>query len=147
MHVADVKACLDRFGPKMAQVYGQGETPMTITGMRSAFYADAGHPRWEARIASAGLPQSGVEVSIVADDGTPLPTGEVGEIITRSDCVMQGYWRNEQATAASLRDGWLWTGDLGALDEEGFLSSRTAPRTSSSPAGPTSIRARSRRYC
>ena len=62
MHVADVKAYLDRFGPRLCQLYGQGETPMTITGMAAAVYADCEHPRWEARIASAGLPQSAVEV-------------------------------------------------------------------------------------
>ena len=51
-----------------------------------------------------------------------MPTGEPGEVICRGDVVMAGYWNNPDATAASLRDGWLWTGDIGAFDEDGFLS-------------------------
>ena len=54
--------------------------------------------------------------------GAPLGPGEVGEVICRSDCVMRGYWRDEKATARTLRDGWLWTGDLGSFDEHGFLT-------------------------
>jgi acyl-CoA synthetase (AMP-forming)/AMP-acid ligase II len=53
-----------------------------------------------------------------------LPVGEVGEIVTRSDCVMEGYWDNPEATAETLRGGWLHTGDLGSFDEDGFLTLR-----------------------
>ena len=59
------------------------------------------------------LPESAVEVLTVDETGAPLGPGEVGEVICRSDCVMRGYWRDEKATARMLRDGWLWTGDLG----------------------------------
>ena len=59
---------------------------------------------------------------VVDGDGRELPAGEIGEVITRSDCVMRGYWNNPQANANSLRDGWLWTGDLGFTDAEGFLT-------------------------
>ena len=51
-----------------------------------------------------------------------MPLGEVGEIVTSSDCVMRGYWNNPEATAKALRDGWLWTGDLGSVDAAGFLT-------------------------
>ena len=51
-----------------------------------------------------------------------LPPGEIGEVVTSSDCVMEGYWENPEANAATLRGGWLHTGDLGSLDAEGFLT-------------------------
>jgi acyl-CoA synthetase (AMP-forming)/AMP-acid ligase II len=120
--VADLKRALDLFGPKLYQLYGQGESPMTITGLDKAMHADRDHPRWEERLASAGIARTGVAVKVVGEDGAELPCGEVGEIVTRSDCVMQGYWNNPEATARALRDGWLWTGDLGAVDAEGFLT-------------------------
>ena len=63
-----------------------------------------------------------VEVSVVDEDGRQLPAGEVGEIIVKGDTVMAGYWNNPEATARALRDGWLWTGDVGAFDEDGFLT-------------------------
>ena len=56
--------------------------------------------------------------------GRALPPGEVGEMVTRSDCVMSGYWGNPEASAAALRGGWLHTGDLGSQDEDGFLTLR-----------------------
>jgi acyl-CoA synthetase (AMP-forming)/AMP-acid ligase II len=61
-------------------------------------------------------------VKVVGEDGRDLPLGEVGEIVTRSDCVMPGYWNNAEATARALRDGWLWTGDMGSMDTDGFLT-------------------------
>ena len=59
---------------------------------------------------------------VVDADGRDLPLGATGEIVVRGDSVMAGYWRNPEATAQALRDGWLWTGDLGALDGDGFLT-------------------------
>ena len=61
------------------------------------------------------------EVAIVDDDGNPLPTGAAGEIVLRNPAVTPGYWRNEDQTRESLQDGWLHTGDMGRLDEDGFL--------------------------
>ena len=63
-----------------------------------------------------------MEIRIVSDDGEPRKIDEVGEIIVRGDVVMEGYWNNPEATANSIRDGWLWTGDVGAIDSEGFLT-------------------------
>ncbi len=122
MYVADLKRALDLFGSKLYQLYGQGESPMTITGLDKALHADRAHPRWEERLASTGIARTGVAVKVVGEDGRELSNGEVGEIVTKSDCVMKGYWNNPEATARALRDGWLWTGDLGAIDAEGFLT-------------------------
>ena len=57
-----------------------------------------------------------------SETGEDLPPGETGEIVTRSDCVMKGYWNSPEANAAALRDGWLWTGDVGCMSAEGFLT-------------------------
>jgi long-chain acyl-CoA synthetase len=122
MYVADLKRALDLFGPKLYQLYGQGESPMTITGLDKALHADRNHPRWEERLASTGIARTGVAVKVVGEDGAELPLGGVGEIVTKSDCVMTGYRNNPEATARSLREGWLWTDDLGSIDAEGFLT-------------------------
>jgi len=122
MYVADLKRALALLGPKLYQLYGQGESPMTITGLDKAMHAADAHPRYEQRLASTGIARTGVAVRVVDEAGRDLPPGEVGEIVTRSDCVMKGYWNNPEANAKALRDGWLWTGDLGSLDEEGFLT-------------------------
>ena len=71
---------------------------------------------------SVGVAQSLVEVRVVDAAGQPLPTGETGEVVVRGDTVMPGYWNNPNATAQTLRDGWLYTGDMGALDADGFLT-------------------------
>ncbi len=122
MYVSDLKRAMDLLGNVLTQLYGQGESPMTITHLSREFHAERDHPRWEARLASAGIADTCMEVRVVDEDGRPLPTGEVGEIICKGDTVMSGYWKNPEATARSLRNGWLWTGDVGAFDEEGFLT-------------------------
>lgn len=73
------------------------------------------------RLASAGFPRTDVEVKIFDAQDRELPPGEMGEIVTRSDLVMKGYWRNPEATAETLRNGWLHTGDMGYMDEESYL--------------------------
>jgi long-chain acyl-CoA synthetase len=97
---------------------------MTITGLPQSWHADKAHPRFLERLASCGFARTGVEVRVVDDEDRDLPPGEVGEIVTRSDCVMAGYWQNADASAKTLRGGWLHTGDLGSMDEEGFLTIR-----------------------
>ena len=122
MYVADCKAALARFGYKLAQIYGQGESPMTITAMSKAIHAATDHPRYEQRLASVGQAFTGIEVMVADADDRPLPAGEIGEILVRGDPVMAGYWENPAASAETLRNGWLHTGDVGSLDEEGFLT-------------------------
>lgn len=122
MYTADLKRALTLFGPRFYQVYGQGESPMTITGLSKAMHADNAHPDFAMRLASAGIARTGTACKIVDADGKTLPAGEVGEIITRSECVMAGYLNNPAATKATLRKGWLWTGDLGSIDAAGVLT-------------------------
>jgi long-chain acyl-CoA synthetase len=122
MYVEDALKALERFGPRLAQIYGQGESPMTITVLSKADIADRCHPRWRERLASVGRPFRCVEVLVADEDGRPLPQGKAGEILCRGDTVMAGYWRNREASAASLRGGCLHTGDVGAFDGDGYLT-------------------------
>jgi len=124
MYLADLQHALGVFGPRLAQIYGQGETPMTITALSKADHADRGHPRWLDRMQSVGVPRTDVEVRVVDDEGRGLPVGEVGEVVVRGDVVMTGYWDQPDATAEALRGGWLHTGDVGSFDEEGYLTLR-----------------------
>lgn len=124
MYVADLKEALSVMGNRFVQIYGQGESPMTITVLPRSQLADSWHPRWEERIGSVGYAQSLVELKVVDSNGQPVPTGKAGEIIVRGDSVMQGYWQNPEATRKTLNEGWLWTGDMGALDQDGFLTLR-----------------------
>jgi long-chain acyl-CoA synthetase len=124
MYVADLERALNLLGPRLYQLYGQGESPMTITGLSQRMHGDEAHPRWRERLGSCGVSRTGVLVKVVGDDDRELPTGEVGEVITKSDCVMEGYWENPEATAETLRGGWLHTGDLGSFDEDGLLTLR-----------------------
>jgi long-chain acyl-CoA synthetase len=122
MYLADIQQALQAIGPHFAQIYGQGESPMTITVLPKQVINDAHHPRHLQRLASVGHAQPMLELSIRAPDGRALPVGATGEVCVRGDVVMQGYWQQPEATAAAIRDGWLYTGDVGRLDEEGFLT-------------------------
>jgi long-chain acyl-CoA synthetase len=122
MYVEDALKALDRFGPRLAQIYGQGESPMTITVLSRADIADRDHPRWRERLASAGRPFSCIELMVADEHDKPMPSGEPGEILCRGPTVMPGYWQNAEASAATLRGGWLHTGDVGAIDAEGYLT-------------------------
>jgi acyl-CoA synthetase (AMP-forming)/AMP-acid ligase II len=89
---------------------------MTITGLPQSEHSKKTH------LETCGFPRTGVEVKIFDADDNELPPGATGEIVTRSDCVMAGYWRNPAATAKTLRGGWLHTGDLGSMDDAGFVT-------------------------
>src|SRR4051794_13746097 len=124
MYVADLEKALQLFGPRLYQLFGQGEAPMTITGLTKRHHADTAHPKWRERLGSGGVPRTGGPGQGGGERDRDLPVGEVGEVVTRSDCVMEGYWENPEASAETLRGGWLHTGDLGSIDEDGFLTLR-----------------------
>ncbi|HEX7811627.1 MAG TPA: AMP-binding protein [Burkholderiales bacterium] len=124
MYLQDIRNALDAMGPHFAQIYGQGESPMTITVLSKADINDHGNPRHEARLGSVGIAQPVVEVRVADDEDNPLPAGEIGEILVRGESVMRGYWRNPEASAETLRNGWLHTGDVGSFDEDGYLTLR-----------------------
>ena len=116
MYVADSLRALELFGSRLYQLYGQGEAPMTITGLSQEMHAK------RLNLDTCGIARTGCEVKIFDEEDRELPPGETGEIVTRSDCVMAGYWNNPAATEKTLRGGWLHTGDVGSLDAEGFLT-------------------------
>ena len=122
MYVEDCKRAMQVLGNKLAQIYGQGESPMTITALSKARHADVDHPRYEQRLASVGIPHCVVEVRVADHEDRTLAPGAAGEVLVRGETVMKGYWRDEQATATALRNGWLHTGDIGSMDEDGFLT-------------------------
>jgi long-chain acyl-CoA synthetase len=122
MYVADIQRALRVMGPRFVQIYGQGETPMVATALSRRFIADTSHPRHLERLASVGVAQTPVQVRVADEHGRDVPSGEPGEVLVRGDTVMAGYLRNPEATAAALRDGWLFTGDIGWLDGDGLLT-------------------------
>jgi len=101
---------------ELIEVYGATELSPLATVQRH-------EEGWieHARVRSCGQPLPGVEIRILQPDGSPAPPGEVGEVTVRGANVMRGYWKKEEETASVLRDGAYWTGDLGRMDEEGFL--------------------------
>jgi fatty-acyl-CoA synthase len=120
MYVDSLKKALAAFGPVFAQIYGQGESPMTITGLHPADH----QTNDDDILGSVGYPRSGVQVAVLDDHGVAAPPGSIGEIACRGDAVMMGYWNNPAATADTLRDGWLMTGDMGSFDARGYLTLR-----------------------
>ena len=122
MYIADCKAAFAALGPRLAQIYGQGESPMTITAMNRALIADAIARSDDARLGSVGVAQTGIDVIVAGADDASLAPGEIGEILVRGPTVMRGYWRNPDASAATLAHNWLHTGDVGTFDADGFLT-------------------------
>ena len=122
MYLEDLKRALERLGPCLWQGYGQGETPNTICYLSKEWHARRDHPRYDAILATVGIPRTGIQVRVVDGEDRELPAGEIGEVIVKSEVTMSGYWGNAEATAKALKGGWLHTGDLGVFDEHGFLT-------------------------
>ncbi|HEY8478929.1 MAG TPA: AMP-binding protein [Spirillospora sp.] len=110
---------LRMFGPVFVQLYAQSEAPNFLTRLRRDDHVlNGGNVR---RLASCGQSVVMAHVEVRGDDGTPCEPGEVGEVVARAPYTMIGYRGLEAETAEALRDGWLHTGDLGYLDEDGYL--------------------------
>jgi long-chain acyl-CoA synthetase len=122
MYAADIQRALRIMGPRFVQIYGQGESPMVGTALSRFHLSDTTHPEHSQRLASIGVAQTPVQIRITDEHGHDLPLGEVGEVLIKGDSVMAGYWRNPEATQSAIRDGWLYTGDMGCLDAQGFLT-------------------------
>lgn len=124
MYAADIEAALQQFGARFIQIYGQGETPMTITALRRETIADKHHPNCVARRVSVGQVMSGMQIRLVDEQGQAVAaTNTAGEIWVKGPTVMQGYWQDSKTSAETLTtDGWLKTGDIGRLDADGFLT-------------------------
>jgi len=113
-----LRQCIKMFGADFIQAYGMTETTGTICMLPPEDH----DPEGNARMRSAGKALPGVEIRILGPDGNPVPTGEVGEVVTRSSNNMLGYWNLPDATAKTMtEDGWIHTGDAGYLDEDGYL--------------------------
>jgi acyl-CoA synthetase (AMP-forming)/AMP-acid ligase II len=121
MPVELLKKALKRFQCQFTQLYGQTETGPLTTLLKPEDHVLEGSPEQTARLASAGRPVLSYEIRVVDKKGNDLPRGEVGEIAVRSECMTIGYWHLPQETAKTIRGGWLYTGDFGRLDEEGFV--------------------------
>lgn len=112
---------------RFMNAFGQTETASTITVLGPDDHVIEGTQEEKEKklrrlSSSIGKVLSGVEIKIVDDDAHDLPIGQVGEIVARGDRVMAGYWKNPEATASTLlRNGWLRTGDLGYMDDEGYI--------------------------
>jgi acyl-CoA synthetase (AMP-forming)/AMP-acid ligase II len=120
MYVEELKKSIATFGQVFVQIYGQGEAPMTITSLRRQDHA----LQDEAVLGSVGWPRTGVEVAVFDAHGREAAIRSIGEIACRGDVVMSGYWNDAQGTAEALRDGWLYTGDMGSFDARGYLTLR-----------------------
>jgi long-chain acyl-CoA synthetase len=120
-YVEDIKAAVSALGPRIAQIYGQGESPMSITAQTAKQIADAVQDNDDIYLGSVGHAQTSIEVSIENGAGNPLGVNQTGEIMVAGPTVMQGYWRNPEATQSTLLNGKLHTGDVGLIDERGLL--------------------------
>ncbi len=116
-----LKKGLQKWGPIFVQAYGMTETAPLLTMLEPSDARVEGTPEQVGRLASCGREALGVEVRVVNMQGEDVESGEIGEIIARGPNIMLGYWRNPEATAAAVVDGWMHTGDLATLDQENFI--------------------------
>jgi long-chain acyl-CoA synthetase len=116
-----LKQSMEKFPCDFTQGYGMTEVSPVLTMLAPHDHCFDNTERRFAPVKSAGKPVTGVEVRVVDLNDDDVPVGQVGEVIARGPNVMKGYWNRPEVNAEVLRGGWMHTGDLGALDEEGFL--------------------------
>lgn len=118
---AKLKEAIEVFGPVMTQAYGQTEVPTSVAYMSPKDHLNPDGTVNERRLLSCGRPAPFTRMAIMDDDGQILPPGAIGEIVVQGGLVMQGYYKNPEATADASRFGWHHTGDLAYQDEDGFI--------------------------
>jgi acyl-CoA synthetase (AMP-forming)/AMP-acid ligase II len=117
-----LRRAVEALGPIFVQRYGSTEAA-AVTSLEKTDHVIGGTPDQARLLVSAGQPNVMTEIKIVRADGTECAPGEAGELLIHNpDLVMQGYWRNPEATAEAMRDGWFYTGDVGTIDERGYLT-------------------------
>jgi acyl-CoA synthetase (AMP-forming)/AMP-acid ligase II len=121
MPVSLLRQAIATFGRVFMQHYGLTEAGPSGTALRKEDHLPDGSEREQKRLASAGRPMIYNEVQVVDERDNEVPVGQVGEVRMTGEQKMRGYWRNEKATAETLRDGWIYSGDYGMMDEDGFL--------------------------
>ena len=126
MPVEVIRRAIEKFpGVRFINAFGQTETASTITMLPPEDHVlDGSAEEIEVklrRLTSIGKPLEDVEVEIVDDAGQPVAVSETGEIVARGSRMMAGYWQEESATQDTLRSGWVYTGDLGYKDEDGYI--------------------------
>jgi acyl-CoA synthetase (AMP-forming)/AMP-acid ligase II len=113
-----LEEALERIGPVFLQFYGQTES----TALGTVLWRRDHDPANPGRLTSCGRPVAGIRLQLRDDDGAQAADGKVGEICLRGPTVMDGYWRQPELTAETLRGGWLHTGDMATRDDDGFLT-------------------------
>ncbi|HUV59677.1 MAG TPA: AMP-binding protein [Desulfatiglandales bacterium] len=119
--VERIKEAVNIFGPILDQSFGQAESIITITHLPKHEHITNNDPEREKHLESVGREYPGVQIKVVNEKHKQCAPGEIGELITKSDLVMKGYWNRPEQTAEALKDGWLYTGDLGYQDKKGYL--------------------------
>ncbi len=117
----NLRRAIERIGPVFRQTYGLTEARQPIAILDPWDHVVDGTPRERRRLASCGRAAAGVELELLDEEDRPVAAGETGEICVRGDYAMAGYWKNPEATAQTMRGGWVHTGDLARADEEGYL--------------------------
>jgi long-chain acyl-CoA synthetase len=121
MSVPVLRRGIERFGTVFVQGFGQTETGPLITCFCREYHDPYGDAKSLNRLSSCGQPAIDVDVKIVDEHGGELGVNEVGEIMAKHAWLMKGYWNKPELTAQTMEDGWVHTGDMGYMDEEGFL--------------------------
>ena len=116
-----LKQALETFGPIFSQLFGQTEAPMMLSVLSREEHIVKDPQREKMILSSAGRPTFHAEIKLLDDNGNEVKTGEPGEVVTRCANMMHGYFKNPEATAETIKNGWLHTGDIAKMDEEGFL--------------------------
>tara|TARA_Y100000813_G_scaffold84270_1_gene59728 strand:- start:635 stop:1312 length:678 start_codon:yes stop_codon:yes gene_type:complete len=116
MRATEIKRGLPLFNNALETCYGQTEVPQIVTVMRARDWIDNDH-----RLSSCGHATDRCDVRVIDKDGNFLPTGQAGEIVIKSELMMKGYLDMPEATAETIKDGWLYTGDVAEIEEDGFI--------------------------